>query len=58
MENKEFARDLEERTKKFAVSIIRLSASVPNTPEGLAQLSRLARNNTFFRKSFRCIELL
>ena len=33
------------------------SASSFNVPT-LTQLSRLARNNTFFRKSFRCIELL
>lgn len=33
MENKEFSKELENRTKKFAISIIRLSASLSNTPE-------------------------
>jgi four helix bundle protein len=30
---KDFAKELEKRTLKFAVQIIRLSASLPNTPE-------------------------
>jgi hypothetical protein len=34
MDNKEFAKLLEERTKVFAIKIIELSASLPNTPEG------------------------
>ena len=33
MENKEFGQKLEKRTKKFALSIIRLSASLPGTAE-------------------------
>ena len=34
MDNKEFSRELEKRTRKFAVEIIKLSAKLPNTPEG------------------------
>ena len=34
MENKEFAKQLEKRTKTFAITIIKLSTSLPNTPEG------------------------
>ncbi len=34
MGNKEFSQELEKRTRKFAVSIIRLSTELPNTPEG------------------------
>ena len=34
MENKEFSRKLEKRTRLFAVSIIKLSSLLPNTPEG------------------------
>jgi len=33
MNIKEFSKELEKRTLKFAVMIIRLSASLPNTPE-------------------------
>ncbi|UCF57375.1 MAG: four helix bundle protein [Deltaproteobacteria bacterium] len=31
---KKFAKELEKRTRRFAVRIIRLSTSLPNTPEG------------------------
>lgn len=31
--NKEFAKELENRTREFAVRIIRLSRTLPNTPE-------------------------
>jgi hypothetical protein len=33
MDIRDFAKELEERTLKFAVQIIRLSASLHNTPE-------------------------
>ena len=33
MDIKDFAKEIEKRTLKFAVQIIRLSASLPNTPE-------------------------
>ncbi len=39
MDNKEFSKELEKRTRKFAVSPIRLSTTLPNTPE-----SRVIRN--------------
>ncbi len=31
---KKFAKELEERTKLFAISIIKLSIKLPDTPEG------------------------
>jgi hypothetical protein len=34
MDIKEFSKELEKRTRKFAVSIIQLSSTLPNTPEG------------------------
>ena len=34
MDNKEFAKMLEQRTKQFAIRIIRLSSALPYTPEG------------------------
>ena len=39
MENKEFAKQLEKRTKIFSIAIIKLSCSLPNTSE-----SRVIRN--------------
>ena len=35
MDNTEFAKELEKRTKKFAVKIIRLSSRLPTTHEGI-----------------------
>ena len=32
-ENKEFARELEARTRRFAISVIRLSSKLPNSIE-------------------------
>jgi four helix bundle protein len=43
MDNREFARKLEERTRKFAVRIIRLSAMLPNTPEGRVVRNQLTK---------------
>ena len=40
MDNKEFSKELEKRTRKFAVSIIRLSAALPL----LVQSCRLNQN--------------
>jgi len=34
MDNKEFGRQLEKRTKDFAISIIKLSIELPLTAEG------------------------
>jgi hypothetical protein len=34
MDNKEFSKLLEKRTRDFALRIIKLSAALPNTPEG------------------------
>ena len=36
---KEFSKELEKRTRKFAVQIIHLSVTLPNTPE-----ARVVRN--------------
>ena len=33
MDNRQFAKELEKRTKKFALRIIRLLLKLPNTPE-------------------------
>ncbi len=34
MNNRQFAQKLEKRTRDFAVRMIRLAATLPNTPEG------------------------
>ena len=53
MENKEFAKQLEIRTKKFAISIIRLSSSLPNTPEGKVVRNQITKSGTSVGANYR-----
>jgi four helix bundle protein len=43
---KKFAKELEERTKQFAIDIKRLSSSLPNTPEGRAVRTQMTKSGT------------
>ncbi len=53
MENKEFARQLEKRTKAFAVDIIILSSSLPNTPEGRVVRNQVTKSGTSIGANYR-----
>lgn len=53
MDNKEFSKLLEERTKKFAIDIIRLSASLPNTPEGKVIRNQITKSGTSIGANYR-----
>ena len=53
MKNKEFANELEDRTRKFAVSIIKLSASLPKTPEGLVIRNQITKSGTSVGANYR-----
>jgi four helix bundle protein len=53
MDNKEFARKLEERTRKFAVRIIQLSTTLPNTPEGRVIKNQLTKCGTSIGANYR-----
>ena len=53
MENKEFAKQLEERTKKFAISIIKLSVLLPNTPEGRTIRTQITKSGTSIGANYR-----
>ena len=46
MDNKEFSKELEKRTRKFAVSVIRLSTALPNTPEGRVIRNQITKSGT------------
>ena len=46
MERKEFAKDLEKRTRKFAVQIIRLSMRLPKTPEGMVIRNQITKSGS------------
>ena len=43
---KKFAKELEKRTRKFAVRIIRLSTRLPNTPEGRVIKNQITKSGT------------
>ena len=53
MKDKEFSKELEIRTKKFAVSIIRLSSDLPNTPEGLVVKNQMTKSGTSIGANYR-----
>jgi four helix bundle protein len=52
-DNREFSKELEKRTRKFAVRIIRLSASLPDTPEGRAIRTQLTKAGTSIGANYR-----
>jgi four helix bundle protein len=53
MERKQFAKNLEKRTRKFAVKIIRLSTQLPNSPEGIAVRNQITRSGTSIGANYR-----
>ncbi len=50
---KKFAKELAERTKKFAIDIIRLSVTLPNTPEGRTIRTQLTKAGTSVGANYR-----
>ena len=53
MDNKQFARQLEERTLNFAVRIIGLSSKLPNTSEGWVVRNQLTKAGTSVGANYR-----
>lgn len=53
MDNKEFGKKLEERTKKFAVSVIKLSVLLPGSPEGRVLRNQLTKAGTSVGANYR-----
>jgi len=53
MENKEFSKKLEARTKAFAIRIIKLSATLPNTVEGKIVRNQLTKAGTSIGANYR-----
>ena len=53
MNNKEFAKKLEQRTREFAVRIIRLSTTLPNTPEGMVIRNQITKSGTSVGANYR-----
>ena len=53
MDKKKFSKELEERTKKFAVMIIRLSMSLPHTQEGRVIKNQITKSGTSIGANYR-----
>ena len=53
MNNKEFSKLLEKRTLDFGIRIIRLSASLPNTPEGREIRRQITKSGTSIGANYR-----
>lgn len=53
MENKEFGKQLELRTKKFAISIIKLSSSLPDSVEGKVIRNQITKSGTSIGANYR-----
>ena len=53
MENKEFSKQLENRTKAFALSVIKLSASLPNTSEARVIKNQFTKSGTSIGENYR-----
>ncbi len=53
MDNKEFSKEIEKRTWKFAVRAIRLSTALPNTPEGRVIRNQITKSGTSIGANYR-----
>jgi four helix bundle protein len=53
MDNKEFGKLLETRTKKFGISIIRLSVTLPGSPEGKVVRTQITKSGTSIGANYR-----
>ena len=53
MDNKEFAKKLESRTRKFGISIIKLSSSLPNSIEGKVIRNQITKSGTSVGANYR-----
>ena len=51
--NKNFAQDLEKRTKQFALQIIRLSAAMSKSPEALVIRNQITKSGTSVGANYR-----
>ena len=53
MENKEFSKLLEKRTRDFGIRIIRLSANLPDTTEGRGIKRQITKSGTSIGANYR-----
>lgn len=53
MDHKKFGKELEKRTRRFAVRIIHLSTTLPNTPEGKVIKNQITKSGTSIGANYR-----
>jgi four helix bundle protein len=53
VDRKQFAKELENRTRKFAVRIINLSTTLPNTTEGRIIRNQITKSGTSIGANYR-----
>ena len=53
MENKQFAKELEQRTRDFAVRIIRVSMRLPDSPESKVIRNQITKSGTSVGANYR-----
>lgn len=53
MDNKEFSLQLEQRTKRFAIAILRLSAQLPASYEGGVIRNQISKSGTSIGANYR-----
>jgi four helix bundle protein len=53
MDIREFSKELEKRNRRFAVSIIQLSSTLPNTSEGRVIRSQITSSGTSIGANYR-----
>ncbi|WP_298533661.1 four helix bundle protein [uncultured Algibacter sp.] len=53
MDNKEFARKLEYRTRQFGISIIKLSSALPNSIEAKVIKNQITKSGTSIGANYR-----
>ena len=51
--NKEFSKNLEKRTLRFGIDIIRLSTTLPNTPEARVIRNQITKSGTSIGANYR-----
>jgi four helix bundle protein len=53
MENKDFGKQLEKRTRDFAIMILHLSSCLPNSPEGRVVRNQITKSGTSIGANYR-----
>ena len=53
MNNKEFAKKLEQRTRQFGIAIIKLSCELPNSIEGKVIRNQITKSGTSIGANYR-----